>query len=429
MSENFPMVFRTEQIESFLTKGREINKILGPKNEEFADSHIEMVLEEVAAHESDLSAARVSIAVYLNDEIAKDPDNPIFHRLRDAFTPLFNEVIQIEVKMYGQPKYQISTENNTATAWRMDAAAIADVTLPQDVLAESAKYGFTSVLPADFMLPDQEPTIMDYRRSFFEALPVDEDSTVDRERDWLKNFKKEANFELLDRALFICNFHDQVSTMITDGILKYCLEEERTPELLEYENNCDVPEVDLVPSDFIVTASNPAKRALFSALYLTGGKQEDFKKFIEGDFIEFARKELEMPADSFVGTADAKVQRWENGEVVAEAYTKAIKSLVKMYGKHPLFEEDLFGFKAVFRFLKDDAPNMLSHFYRCFNDMHSYYEERQFLESATNCELLKDYITELQPQEAEPTQEEVNQANEEAADKRAAAASSGIFIE
>ena len=430
-NENFPLVFRPAQIQAFIEQSKEASCFTGPDNETYIDSHIELVLEEVQAHEADLSAARVSIETYLIESINKEPDNPIFLRMRDAFRPIIEEVKQIEIKMYGAPKYEVSTLHGNASAWRMDAAAIAEIHLPQDVLSEAAKYNFTSVNPAEFELPDQPETVDDVRRKFFDELPGSEDSSEARERDWLKDFKREANYELIDRALFICNFHDQVSLQITDQVLQYCLtgvkNGSRKEEHLKYEEGCEVPEVDLVPNQFIITASNASKRALFSALYLSGRKLEDFKLFI-ADQEEFIRAEGEYPADEFEMDSDIEMS-FPQDFVLQRGFSRAVESLIKMYGKHPIFVDDLLGFKLVFMFLKDDAPDMLSHFYRCFNDMISFYDERHFHESSTNCNLLKDFVADLVPQEPEPTEEAVEQANDEAQEQRAKTSSTGIFIE
>jgi hypothetical protein len=426
MSDNLPLIFRAAQIDSFVSAAKDASCFTGPGGVTYNDSHIEMVLEEVEAHEADLSAARISIEQYLIDSLNKEPDNPIFLRMRDAFRPIFDEVIQIEIKMYGAPKYHISTANNTAEAWRMDAAAIAQVHLPQDVLSEAAKYNFTTIKPSEFKLPEQPETPGDVRRKFFAALPADEDSSEDRERAWLQQFKKEASYELIDRALFICNFHDQVSTFITEQLVDY-VKGERSKELMDYEQGCDVPEVDLVPNEFIITAANSAKRAFFSALYLSGTKRDEFKKFIS-EQVDFIREEGKMPADDYEMDSDIE-QTYPLDYVLERGFMDSMRALIKMYGKHPLFESDLLGFKLVFKFIKDDAPGMLSHFYRCFNDMISYYEERHFFESMTTCNVLKDFIADLAPQEGEPTEAEVEQANEAAQEQRAAASSTGIYIE
>lgn len=432
MSENFPLVFRPTQIENFLIQAKEANRLPGPDGMEFSDSHIEMVLEEVEAKESDLSSARVSIAIYLESEINKDPDNPIFHRLRDLFRPIFNEVIQIEVKMFGAPKYQISFENNTASAWRMDAAAISDVTLPQDVLTEAAKYNFTNVSMADYELPEQPKTILDRRGEFYDPLPDEQPDGAAAEQAWLKDFEKEAAFELVDRALFVCNFHEQVSTLVTKDLMRYLLTGRedgfRTAEAMEYEGACDVPEPETVPGQYIITAANASKRALFTAFYITGSEHENFIEYLKNELAHL-RKEMAYPADSFRGTAEVKGQNYEDSFVIDKGRTRAVNALIKMYAKHPIFAEDVSGLEIVFKFLHTNAPNMLSHFYACMNDMVSFFDERKFYESSANCTLLKDFITDLTPQKAEPSEEEVAQANDQAQEQRAASTSSGIYIE
>ena len=93
-NENFPLVFRPAQIQAFIDQSKEASCFTGPDNETYIDSHIELVLEEVQAHEADLSAARVSIETYLIESINKEPDNPNFLRMREAFRPIIEEVKQ-----------------------------------------------------------------------------------------------------------------------------------------------------------------------------------------------------------------------------------------------------------------------------------------------------------------------------------------------
>lgn len=437
MVDNFPKLFRPMQIEDFVLCSKDASSFTGPGGDIFHDSAIEAILEEVQANETDLSSARIAIQVYLENELRKDPDNVVFMRMSDLFRPIFQKVIEIEVKMYGQPKFMISNESGSAQAWRMDAAAetpITAVNLPQDILAETAKYGFTSIKAEDYVLPDPPPSVDDQRREFFKELPMDagDETHEQRERAWDKRFQKETLFEFIDRALFICHFHDQVSPLVTKQLLEYCLKGElfgikRDEEMHRYEEACIIPEPELVPGDFICTMANASKRAFFTLLTITAERSEAFVKFL-WDNIEWLREEGAWPADIYEGDSDID-QVYPDDFVVNQSKELALKALVKMYGKHPIFDEDLMGFHIALKFLQLDSKDMLKHFYLCLNDMMAYYNERHFFGSESNCNTLKDYISELEPQEKEPTPEEIEQQNLDAQEQRATKYSTGVFID
>lgn len=429
-NDNFPKVFRPAQIEDFLICAKDASEFTGPGNEIFADAHIEAVLEEVKASEADLTAARVSIEQYLINELTKDPDNVIFMRMSDNFQPIFQKVIDVEIKMFGAPKFVVSKNHNNATAWRLDSASevpISNVSLPQDVLTEVSKYGFTSVLAADYILPDQPKDPYEVRREFFDELPIEGDDTLQKERDWLEKFESEALFEFIDRLVFICNFHDQVSTLITKQLFIYCTKNElhgakRDEKVIEYEQSCPTPEPELAPEKFIVTAANASKRSLFTLLHISGEKRKDFVDSVKTK-IDWLREEYECPANHFNNDLD---QSYPDDYIIERGVEEAFAGMVKMYGKHPIFPEDMTGIKLVLEFIDEDQ---LRHFYLCYNDLISYYEERHFFESASTCNLLKEFIATIGAMDDEPTEAEIEVMNEEAMEKRANGFGSSIFIE
>jgi len=193
-----PLIFREEQIKNFVLKLKEAATFTGPNNEPFIDEFIEAVLEEVQARESDLSTARVAIEKYVIGNLAKQPDDILMMRIHDNIQPIIDEVIQIEIRMYGHPKYVVSKANNNAEAWSLEALKqnpITNIQLPQDVVEEVSKYNFTTVkeIPT---LPDSEPNINDYRSSFFEELADGE-----TEESWMEKFQEEKSEE--SRAILL----------------------------------------------------------------------------------------------------------------------------------------------------------------------------------------------------------------------------------
>lgn len=429
---NFPKVFRKAQIEDFVEQMKRAATFLGPDGQEFHDSYIDTVLEEVQADEADLTSARVAIEQYVLTELAKDPGNVMFMRLHDSIQRPIQEVIDIEVLMYGQPRYIVSKANKDASAWMVGGAAelgIQNVSYPQDIATEIAKYGFVGVEEKDYpVLPEEAPDINNHRRSFF--APVDsadeEGGKKDAELDWYKNFENEIVFNFLDTVIYAANFHDQVSMGITRLLEDYLLKGEvsggkRDEKALEYEHDCYIPEVELTPVEFITTAANSSLRALFTAFQLTSTLKEKFIAFLE---------KPESIEDHFADYEELSTD--EKEDAVAEVYVLAITALVKLFGKHPIFEKDMVYLEHVLDFVNDDLKK---HFYVALNDWSDYYEERGFYVSSRNCQLLKNHLAENggQPEEAkEETPEEEAMEPTKETEKPidvSSAAARGIYFE
>lgn len=409
-NEDFPKVFRKEQIESFVQMMTEAITFQGPNREVFRDEHIEMILEEVSGHEADLSTARVAIEKYIISSLAKDPDNVILMRIHDNIGPIIQEVINIEIKMYGAPKYVVTKSATDANAWRVDGQTssstdlITSVSLPQDVLSEIQRYAFVTVKPGEVpVLPDKdpnaEPDVSEIRRVYFEPLePVAEVETEELEEDWYNKFSQEAAFEFIDMAIFVCGFHDQVSMLVTSTLKEYCLTgyingmHVRTEKALHYERECPVADSDATPGQYIITAYNSSLRAFFTALQITSDQKKEFKDFIKEN------------TSSIRKLCDYSEEKFTDGSVHEQTYERCISSLIKLYGKHPIFEKDLPFIKTVMNFIDE---NQRKHFYTALNDWASYYDEHKFYKSTENCYLLKEWLASVHEIEKEPTKEEV----------------------
>ncbi len=385
--EDFPKIFRAEQKENFITQMKQANTFKGKGDELFQDEHIELILEEVENGDCDLTDARVAIEKYVISELARNPDNRIFQRLSDAIRPIIDEVIQIEVKMYGAPKYIVSKENANAAVWRTDGhAPMGSVSIPQDIVSEVQSYGFTSVMPGEIpSLPDSPPDINEERNAFFDPLVTEEEVPVQEfEEQWLENFTAEAAYDLIDRALYLCGFHNQVSIATTDALLSYCLygtvgdRDVRGEKALQYERECDITEPEVTPDQYIFTARNSSLRALFTMLMLTSSNAIDFKAYIAQQ-VETNTYNFDFNED----LTDSEHRQWLHDEI--------LRILAKMYGKHPIFHSDLPFIKCMLCYLDEDIAR---HFYVALNDWASYYEERGFLQSMENCYALKQFLGE-----------------------------------
>lgn len=388
MDDSRPMLFRKEQIEDFLHRMDVASTFDGPDGTLLHDDYINLVLEEIQAKETDLTDARVAIEMYVVSNLAKTPDNVMFMRLHDAIQPIIQSVIDIEIKMYGKPKYVVSKATTDASAWRIDGvteSTIHNINLPPDVAEEVKKYSFITVKETEMpTLPDKKPDINDYRRGFFSALVVEGEDSESLEEKWLENFSKESIFDFIDKVIYASNFHDQVSLTITTQLEDYCLYGdivggmcERDEKALEYERECNIIETDLTPDEFITTARDSSLRALFTVLLLTEPNNNSL---------------INVLCDHQVNI-DKDWKRDHMDLDVADNRIKSIKSLIKLYGKHPIFTEDLVPLKFVFQACE---PELRNHFYVALNDFASYYEERHFHKSALNCYLLKEYLANME---------------------------------
>lgn len=406
--DNQPKIFRKQQVADFLHQLDIASTFDGPDGTIYHDEFINMVMDEVQANETDLSEARVAIEQYVVSNLAKTPDNVMFMRLHDAIQPIIQAVIDIEIKMYGSPKFIVSKANSDASAWRIDGGAqtpIQNVSLPQDVADEVKKYSFINITETPPTLPEKTQDINDYRRSFFTKIENhDKDQSINEEL-WLKNFENEAVFDFLDKVIYAANFHDQVSMAVIENLTEYCIHgtlngiQRRNDKALAYEAECNIPEIELAPDEFIMTARNSSLRALFTVLLLSEPEENSLKKVIQSDL-----KDTERTID--VVKADC------------------LQSLIKLYAKHPIFKKDVTSLELVFQAIDEE---LRGHFYTALNDLASYYEERHFTASALNCYLLKEYLADLlklQSKEEESKAEAVKTGPD-----AVVISSAGIFIE
>lgn len=413
-----PMIFRKEQIDDFLHRMDVASTFDGPDGQIFHDDYINLVLEEIQAKETDLTEARVAIEMYVISNLAKTPDNVMFMRLHDAIQPIIQSVIDIEIKMYGKPKYIVSKATTDASAWRIDGvteSSIHNINLPPDVAEEVRKYSFITIKETEVpTLPDKEMGINDYRRSFFSALEVGDQDSEDLEKKWLEDFKKESVFDFIDKIVYASNFHDQVSITYTKQLGDYCLygdvvggAVERDDKALDYERECSIIEPDLAPDEFITTARDASLRALFTVLLLTEPGNNSL---------------FDVLCDHRAG-ADKDWKRDHMDLNVIDDRIKSVESLIKLYGKHPIFTEDLEPLKFIFQACE---PELRNHFYIAMNDFASYYEERNFHKSALNCYLLKEYLSSMDGVKVEP---KVPQETTETTTVAPTDTSSGVYIE
>jgi hypothetical protein len=408
-----PLIFREEQIKNFVLKMKEAATFTGPNNEPFIDEFIEAVLEEVQARESDLSTARVAIEKYVIGNLAKQPDDILMMRIHDNIQPIINEVIQIEIRMYGHPKYVVSKANNNAEAWSLEALKqnpITNIQLPQDVVEEVSKYNFTTVkeIPT---LPDSEPNINDYRSSFFEELADGE-----TEESWMEKFQEEKSFALIDICLYATNFYEQVSKAVTDQLREY-VKQKRTEKELEYEKECPVPESEIEPGRFITAARNSSIRAFFTLLQITSDTKEDFIKHIEKNYDKL-RELFDLDEETFT-----------NGCVEEAFIERTIDAFINLYGKYPINTETLTTLKVVFDFFDQDQRN---HFYKALNEQAMYYEERRFFESSKNCYLLVEYLAdeyECGPKKDQEAQQEPSESDGEPTPSNSPNDPIGVYFE
>jgi hypothetical protein len=414
-----PMIFRPEQIENFITSMTVAATFEGPDGTTYHDDYINLVLDEVTASEADLSDARVAIERYVVSNLAKEPDNVMFMRLHDSIQPIIKAVIDIEIKMHGKPKYIVSKANTNATAWRLDGVTdspIHNINLPPDVAEEIKKYSFLTVTEevAFPTLPNKEQDINDYRRSFFSALEVGDQKSEDVEKKWLENFEKEAVFDFLDKVIYASNFHDQISLTFTNQVETYCLFGDffgsangRDEKALAYEQECNIIEPELSPDEFITTARDASLRALFTVLLLTEPNNNSLVDVIcdhhQSVDKEWTRDHMDLD--------------------VTDERIKCVKSLIKLYGKHPIFTEDFESLKFVFQACDQALRN---HFYVAMNDFASYYGERNFHKSALNCYLLKEYLANMEGVEVKS---KVASESSETTTVAPTDTSSGVYIE
>lgn len=430
--DRFPKIFRPDQIENFMFKLEEAS-IFRKDDNIIHDEFIALVIDEVRTNEADLSQARVAVEKYIISELVKEPNSEYFMRLYDKVKPIIVEVIEIEIKMFGKPKYIISSSNNSADVWRIDGGAqtpIESISLPTDVADEVKKYSFVSVKDnTNLVLPEEtEKDVKDIRLSFFNELDSDDDkkSQEEKEKTWLINFEQEAIFNLIDSVILAANFHEQVSLSLVTQLKDYCLygivhgvEKERDELAVSYEDVCDVVEVDVAPGRFIFTARNSSLRALFTALMLSEDSNKDLLYVIVDKDLDINKEVCE--------------EFFENTEDIHKIKNSCIVSLIKLYAKHPIFEEDVRSLKLVFNAITQE---LRQHFYVALNDFASYYSERNFHNSSSNCFLLKEYLTtlnEIQESDLEPklkTNETENDQSEtdEKASNKVEISNEGIFI-
>ena len=294
--------------------------------------------------------------------------------------------------MHGKPKYIVSKANSDASAWRLvgDSSPIHNIHMPPDVAEEVKKYAFTSVREEDIpTLPEKEDNISDYRRSFFKAIEAKDEDSEALEKEWLKNFENEIIFDFLDKAIYAANFHDQVSLAVVEQLTEYCLfgslndVDRRSEAALTYERECAIPEVELTPDEFITTARNASLRALFTALLLSEPDEGSLNKTIIDYMTDKGDKR----------TSDDPDMQDELTACNQSLFRACIKSLIKLYAKHPIFTVDVSSLKLVFQAVE---PELRNHFYIALNDWASYYGERHFYNSARNCYLLKEYLADME---------------------------------
>jgi hypothetical protein len=417
-ADNQPMRFRKEQIEDFVNRMREASSFTMEDGTLHYEENIEMILEEVLAHEADLSQARVAIEQYVISSLYKSPDDALMMRISDAIRAPIDDVIAIEVKMYGHPKFIVSKNGDNGKAYRLDTATetpIHSIKLPTDVAEEVAKYNFTTVQEVEAEVPEielnNEEAIMEYRVSFFnplltgvedkEALTEDKEKMRDKESEWAENFKKEPAYELIDRTLYCLNYHDQLGHghLADLNILckTYFYEEECSPlfvfddDLDTYIDAVEVPEEEVPPGQYITTAREASLRCFFTAMELAYRKRDEFNNF------------LLKKAPS--------VEKTEDGEVAATTefahlvtrtdLDNSIAALLRLAARHPFDwaagDENLKeSFKNVFEFVNEDLQK---HFYMIMGDFADYFSEREFYQSADFCYELKVMLSDILPDE------------------------------
>lgn len=412
-----PMVFRDQQINSFCSQMQEAISFKGPNGDTYCDEFIEAVIEEVQERESDLTQARVAIEQYIVSNLAKKPDDVLMMEIHSKAMPIIQEVIDIEVKMYGRPAYIVSAANNDARAYSLAALTsnpIQSIELPQDVAQEVAKYGFTNVIKtveeAAPTLPDNtEDDINEYRASFFEAISDDTS-----EQEWMEKFKEEESFTIIDTMLHAVCAYEQVSLFVTKALKQY-LKQDKTEKQIKYERECFVPEFEITPGKFIITARNSSLRLFFSALQFTSELKDNFKQYIENNE-EKVRKILALK----------ETDEYNKIEIFNQSYEKVIDALVDFSAKYPFTDEN---FKYICLFLEFSIKELRNHVYLAINDLAAYYEERHFFVSSSNCYLLKEYISSNFKLDEVKAEEDKEETKTETPTEEQNCSDFGIFIE
>lgn len=426
-----PKTFRKQQIETFLERSRSAIRIdIG--EDCHVDAYIDMVLDEVEERIGNLSNVRVLIHNYIENELKKEPDSHYFLSLRSNFKPIFEEVIEIEKKMYGVPFYEIQELDATTQAMVGMETPSAFDTIHNVKISDSIINIMNNANNPEFINGFSDQHLEDEENRPFDELPEDvkekrvleyRQSVIDKtletsELEWIEAFVDEdPSFSLLEDVLYKVSKPRPIDLVTASNLFKYIREDhevcERNKNVLRYENYVDIP-TQKIDAKNVASPYNSSLTFLFTVLGITNKFQNELIEYFKTIENEPEVKELqEKHYEDSIEQNKIAYEYITNGVPMnLEAITQYV--VTKLICRYPLIEIDVDFFMMFVKFFNSEK---VEEFKNALGDMSAYYGERNFFKSeqiATEmCKLTEEHYYVLEPKALEEKLEREKEAEEE----------------
>lgn len=389
--DDFPKVFRKEQIERFVDKMKQANAITTTEGNVIHDEYIDLIIEEVQENEADLTSARVAIEKYILTRTMKNHDDKIIATIAHNAREAINEVKQLEIKIFGGLRYAVGVEDGQVKTFRIDGAQSYEIPVPQKLIDQQADMSAWQTTPfygEQELKEDIENQLkenlkqkeLDELRACFDPLQITEDPES-VEKAWLDSFIEKKNehglCDFITDCVYKASSYDQINYTIVEKLLAYTQDgmfngkKLRDSTFIWFEENLNIPDFEDESSE-IHNARQASLRCLFTALFLSSTDEfmNSLKDQIEDEYRE---KMFDIEFDNLVG----------------KKYKDCCQTLIYMYAKYPIFEHNVKDIKYILHYLHQDIRK---NFYGALDQFRSYYDERNFLNSAEICGKLMNFI-------------------------------------
>ena len=416
---DMPLTFRKEQIDRFVADLRDISSFEDATGNIVNDEFIAIVAEEVEAHEADMSNARVVILEYIAKGLAKDHLDHYFNTLSRKFAPIANEVVAIETKIFGAPKYVIEPINENQDASSTTPQQSFNVFLsPEvtkmmgDVTADQSPTNFVKEDPvAEFesLTYDEKAKEVNANRNSFgnckdiKDVYFEEDGEENKlsiaemeeaaELLWLEDFEAEGVYTFLEHLFDLLNKPRQISIYVIRDLINHLTSKnmlgERNLDILRFEEFAKVPDSRGMNGE-VITARAASFVMLFTMLELTGGGVDAWDIYLDKALEEEKHLEWEIIFDN-IENSDIVAQ-----QVLIELIDNRVDHVIayvaaKFIGRLPILKEDVVAFKLLLDYITHDRLGQLEN---AFIEMKHYYSYHRFVSSALVMDELIAYTLE-----------------------------------